>query len=240
MALLKSKKSGGSMLKSKQAKPKIPIPAIKEDYDDDLPPIVSVKKHGKSLDMDSPLSLVPSKKSKTKTTDVSTVKVSTDVKAGIELLFGPASLNILNMLRMDDTESGITLAQKQLLITTLSMIPQVEAAVKGSSGKNGVYQYVQLAQAAQSQIEAIKSQLDVQLVADSINTNQVDPVFIEITQHIMNSIYRFHSELKDTVPDTQRKFVGSLISDTIRSVASCIDDKRKELKLGISARIGQI
>ena len=162
---------------------------------------------------------------------------SKEVRKGLKLMFGDSSDRILDLLQQDDTESGIMLAQKQMLLTTLSMIPDSEKAVKESGGRHGIYQYVQLINLAQSQIETIKAQLDVGLVADSICTNSVHPTFLSLTQHVVQSMMRMRNELRDYVEASDRKEVGHLINETIRGMAAYMEEQNKDLQEKIRQRI---
>lgn len=164
-------------------------------------------------------------------------KLPNKAAKGLKLLFGDSSEKILEMLQQDDTESGVLLAQKQMLITTLSMIPDAEKAVKSSEGSRGIYQYVQLINLAQSQIETIKAQMDVGLVADSICANSVHPTFLSLAQHVVTSMYRLRSELRDFIKAEDRPNVKRLLDDTIRGMAAYMEEQNKDLQSKIRQRI---
>ena len=160
------------------------------------------------------------------------------VRKGLRMMFGEASDKILDMLQQDDTEeSGLLLAQKQMFLTTLSMIPDAERAVKESAGKHGIYQYVQLTQLAQTQIETIKAQMDVSLVADSICANAVHPTFLSLVNHVITSMMRMRNELGEYVSKEDRKEVGRMINDTIRGIGAYMEEQNKELQAKIRQRI---
>ncbi len=162
--------------------------------------------------------------------------INAKTKKGIKLMFGDdMAERIYSLIELNDTESGVLLAQKQMLITTLSLIPSAEEAAK--SGGNGVYRYVQLVNLAQSQIETIKAQMDVQLVADSICDNTIQPTFLHLAQYVMLAMYRFRGELKDYIQAKDRKEVGRMINETIRAIAATLDEQNKGVQAKVRQRI---
>ncbi len=173
----------------------------------------------------------------TKSNVVSITPKIKQARKGLKLMFGDSSDKILEMLEQDDTESGIVLAQKQMLLTTLSMIPDSEKAVKESNGRHGIYQYVQLINLAQTQIETIKAQMDVSLVADSICANSVHPTFLSLINHVITSMMRMRNELGEYVSKEDRKEVGRMINDTIRGIGAYMEEQNKELQAKIRQRI---
>lgn len=158
-------------------------------------------------------------------------------KKAIKTYFGKHAKGIMHMLEMNDNDGGLTLLQKKLLQTTISLVPYAESIIRNTKSQRGIYQYTALVNQVREIMTDIRSNEDRRHVAQTLLTYVIQPVFIDLAQKTITEHHDFKRVAEKYInPKDSQKFSSDL-QQVARNLAREMQAAYKELEVKITEQL---
>jgi hypothetical protein len=140
-------------------------------------------------------------------------------KKDLTSYFGKHTPVILEMIEMNDNDGGLTLLQKKLLQTTVSLVPYAEKMVRNTESQRGIYQYTALVNQVREIITDIKANEDRRYIAQALIESVIRPAFMEIAQHIITDHHEFRKTTERFVKPEHTQTVSAALQALAKELA---------------------
>jgi hypothetical protein len=152
-----------------------------------------------------------------------------------ESFFGGKSSKIMEMLEMGDSDGGITILKKTLLMTIIRVLPMSEQILSASGTEKGTYQFVTLVSQMRELMADIQADKDKQYIAQSITEQILRPAFMNLAQEMINQHHDFRKRSDMfVVPEKSSRFSQELM-ELGKSLASSMQVEYRD----VSAKINE-
>lgn len=145
---------------------------------------------------------------------------------------------ILELLDREDNDGAITLTQKHLLRTVVTMIPEAERIIRISKSAKGIHNFSQLINNCREIMADIQMSRDSKFLSNGINLRVLQPGFIEITNMTVNAHSQLKQEISQYIPPEKRVLVNTAIDNCTKSIAKYFESQYREMKVKIETHLG--
>lgn len=150
-----------------------------------------------------------------------------------ESYFGSNSGKIMEMLEAGDSDGGITILKKTLLLTIIRVLPMAEDVLANSGTAKGTYQFVTLVSQMREIMADIQADRDKQFLAQSITEQILRPAFMNIAQQMLTQHHDFRKKGDVFVIPEKTNFFSTQLFDLGKSLAGSMQEEYKD----VSAKI---
>lgn len=199
----------------RQQRKKKRVFAEEEDttYEDDAPPM-PVKKASRELAVLQNRDQLP---------------VTAEEHQALESRFGESTDTIIKMLDFGNTDGAISLINKSLLQTMVSILPIAENAVRKTQGARGVYQFNQLITQVRELLNDLQSLRDKGLLGQSIVERHVRPSFMDIAVQIVIAFTELEASARSKMKSADFAEYKEDLNRTKAGLASFIQTQYKDV-----------
>lgn len=145
--------------------------------------------------------------------------------------FGEAAPKIIEMLEIGDNDNAMTLLQKRLLQSSISMLVYAEKLIKDTEGAKGTYQYATIVSQIREIITDIQANRDRAFITNSVIDQAIRPAFIDMAEYIMNDHQAFRREATEggLIVDGKQPEFNAGLRHLARGLAVKMQDRYKTL-----------
>ena len=133
--------------------------------------------------------------------------------------FGEHSREIYDLLQDDKNEQAIASLQKQLLASTVRMIPKAEKAYKADPKQSNANAYNTLVTTASELVASIQANADRRMISDRVVRELLKPAFTQCVQNIVTEHFTLKSRLASLIPEPDRPRANDHIDNSAKSIA---------------------
>lgn len=147
--------------------------------------------------------------------------------------FGLQAPKIIKMIEMEDSDAAITLLKKNLLQTTIDLIPLAEDNIRETESRKGVYQYTALINTARELMVDIQADYDKGKMVMDITDRVIRPILMDIAQEVITSHHDFKGKVDDLLlPECKREFsqkLQNLATEMAKQMTKKFHEAREKL-----------
>ena len=151
------------------------------------------------------------------------------LKKQAESYFGSNSSKIMEMLETGDSDGGITVLKKTLLMTIIRVLPMAEQILTDTGTAKGTYQFVTLISQMREIMADIQADRDKQFLAHSITEQIIRPAFMDIAQDMLTKHHDFRKKGDIFVVPEKTTYFSNQLLDLGKTLAGNMQERYKEV-----------
>lgn len=158
-----------------------------------------------------------------------TTKITADDKQIVKSYFAGHSKKIMNMLKAGDTDAGMSILKKSLLMTVIRALPKAELILNQSGAARGTYQFVTLISQIRELITDIQADGDRKFLAQSVMETILKPAFMDLAQDMINDHHQFRKNSAALVRSEKSQEFSSDMQVLATNLATKMQKKYQEI-----------
>jgi hypothetical protein len=157
-----------------------------------------------------------------------------ELRKQAESYFGNNSSKIMEMLETGDSDGGITVLKKTLLMTIIRVLPMAEQILTESGTAKGTYQFVTLISQMREIMSDIQADRDKQFLAQSITEQIIRPSFMNIAQQMLTEHHSFRKKGDMFVIPAKSNFFSEQLLAVGKDLANFMQTEYKDISVKLS------
>jgi hypothetical protein len=158
-----------------------------------------------------------------------TTKITSDDKQIVKSYFAGHSKKIMLMLKAGDTDAGMSILKKSLLMTVIRALPKAEMILNSSGAARGTYQFVTLISQIRELITDIQADGDRKYLAKSVMESILKPAFMDLAQDMINDHHQFRKNSAGLVRSEKSQEFSADMQVLATNLATKMQKKYQEI-----------
>lgn len=158
-----------------------------------------------------------------------TTKITADDKKIVKSYFAGHSKKVMEMLKAGDTDAGMSILKKSLLMTVIRALPKAELILNQSGAARGTYQFVTLISQIRELITDIQADGDRKFLAQSVMETILKPAFMDLAQDMINDHHQFRKNSAALVRSEKSQEFSSDMQVLATNLATKMQKKYTEI-----------